>query len=66
MRSLSDDPSLRDVYIRGIRGDLWDWLFIWKERQSYGLIINALLEEFRDLDEDQRRLIIFKYQRPDR
>jgi len=63
---LSDDPSLRDVYIRGIRGDLWDWLFIWKERQSYGLIINALLEEFRDLDEDQRRLIIFKYQRPDR
>lgn len=57
---------LRDVYIRGIRGDLWDWLFVWKERQSYGFIINVLLEEWRNLDERERHRIILKYQRPDK
>ena len=57
---------LRDVYIRGVRGDLWDWLFVWKERQSYGFIINVLLEEWRNLDERERHRIILKYQRPDR
>lgn len=58
---LSRESEQRDVYIRGIRGDLWDWLFIWKERRSFALIINILIQEFRSLSEAERKRIIDKY-----
>ena len=60
-----DEVDPRDVYIRGVRGDLWDWLFVWKERLPYGFVINVLIEEWQNLDEQERRRIILKYQRPD-
>lgn len=56
---------MRDVYIRDVRGELWDWLFVWKGRMTFGLVINVLLEEWQKLDETERRRIILSYQRPD-
>lgn len=53
------------MYIRGIRGDLWDWLFIWKERRSFAFIINILILEFRNLSEAERKRIIEKYDQHD-
>jgi hypothetical protein len=64
-RTVTEQSDLRDVNIRGVRGDLWDWLYNWKGRRSFGLIINVLIEEWRSLDETERRRILFKYQRPD-
>jgi uncharacterized protein YegJ (DUF2314 family) len=63
--TVAEQHGLRDVYVRDVRGDLWDWLFIWKGRMTYGLVINALLEEWQKLDEAERRRIILTYQRPD-
>jgi hypothetical protein len=59
---LEEKPELRDVYIRGIRGDLWDWLFIWKQRHSFATIINILIQEFRNLPETERQRILQKYE----
>ena len=56
------DPEPRDVYIRGIRGDLWDWLFTWKQRIPFATIINILILEFRSLSEEERQQIIRKYE----
>jgi hypothetical protein len=62
---LPNRPPLRDVYVRGVRGDLWDWLYAWKERMSYGAIINVLLEEWQKLDESERRRILLEHRPPD-
>jgi hypothetical protein len=63
--AVAEDADLRDVNIRGIRGDLWDWLFAWKGRSSFGFVINVLIDEWRQLDETERHRILLKYQRPD-
>ena len=58
------DP--RDVYVRGVDGELWDWLYTWKGRLSYGFVLNVLITEWQKLDEAERRRIILGYQPPDR
>jgi hypothetical protein len=58
------EPELRDVYIRGVRGDLWDWLFMWKLRLPFASIINILILEFRELSEAERQRILAKYDLP--
>lgn len=58
------EPELRDVYVRGVRGDLWDWLFMWKQRLPFASIINILILEFRELSEAERQKILAKYDLP--
>lgn len=68
LAALADPLRDRRISVRGVRQDLWDWLFVEsaRARVPIGYLLNVLMSDWKARSDSERRTILEQYRRAER
>lgn len=66
--AVSDPRQDRRISVRGVRQDLWDWLFVEsaRARVPIGYLLNVLMSDWKARSDAERKTILDQYRRAER
>jgi len=66
--AVADPLRDRRISVRGVRQDLWDWLFVEsaRARVPIGYLLNVLMSDWKARSDSERRTILEQYRRAER
>lgn len=66
--ALTDEHDDTRISVRGVRRELWDWLYVEsaRARMPLGVLLNVLITHWQELPEADRQQATLRYLRPDR